>query len=424
MKISCPSCSAKYSLADEKVVGRLAKIRCRKCGTSIIIDGHTDPPAVTTGEADAPVAASAAAEAPAASVTSSAVDAGFTIDFGENDQRTMSMQEIIEAYNAGNISAESYVWAEGFTEWTALGQVDTIVTALNDAASASATPAPSQSAAASADLFGATSDVTASSPGVIPAAGLSANTPAAQELAAPTASESSVLFSLSALTSQATNSRPSMPAQSAGRTNDDSGLIDLKALTEAAAHHQANSAAAPAPVAAAVSPLGASPLGASPAHATASTKPASKGPLFIGLGLAVVAICGTIVFVTAKGEPVAAPPTPVAAVVKTAPPSAALPAPLPVADDTEDKKKAEEEKAAAEKKAEEEKAAAEKLKKKAPARSTSSRTSTPKKATSKPAPKKAAAAPKKAAPPRKKTVSKKKCPCKSDDFLCIMKKCS
>ena len=43
MKISCPACAAKYSIADEKVHDRLAKIRCRKCGTTIVIDGKNKP---------------------------------------------------------------------------------------------------------------------------------------------------------------------------------------------------------------------------------------------------------------------------------------------------------------------------------------------------------------------------------------------
>ena len=37
MKISCATCSANYSLADEKVAGRSFKIRCRKCGTPIVV---------------------------------------------------------------------------------------------------------------------------------------------------------------------------------------------------------------------------------------------------------------------------------------------------------------------------------------------------------------------------------------------------
>ena len=39
MKIVCESCSAKYSIADEKVAGRVFKIRCKKCGAAIVVRG-------------------------------------------------------------------------------------------------------------------------------------------------------------------------------------------------------------------------------------------------------------------------------------------------------------------------------------------------------------------------------------------------
>ena len=44
MKVTCQSCQAKYTIADEKVRGKVAKIRCKKCGTTIIVNG-TDSPA-------------------------------------------------------------------------------------------------------------------------------------------------------------------------------------------------------------------------------------------------------------------------------------------------------------------------------------------------------------------------------------------
>jgi predicted Zn finger-like uncharacterized protein len=53
VKISCPACSAKYSIADDKVQERLAKIRCRKCGATIVIDGKAHPPSVYTSAGDA-----------------------------------------------------------------------------------------------------------------------------------------------------------------------------------------------------------------------------------------------------------------------------------------------------------------------------------------------------------------------------------
>ena len=39
MKVTCQSCQAKYTIADEKVRGKVAKIRCKKCGTTIIVNG-------------------------------------------------------------------------------------------------------------------------------------------------------------------------------------------------------------------------------------------------------------------------------------------------------------------------------------------------------------------------------------------------
>ena len=39
MKFSCPKCSSKYQIADEKVIGRTLKMKCRKCGTHIPIQG-------------------------------------------------------------------------------------------------------------------------------------------------------------------------------------------------------------------------------------------------------------------------------------------------------------------------------------------------------------------------------------------------
>ena len=39
MKISCQSCQAKYTIADDKVLGKIVKIRCKKCGETIVVNG-------------------------------------------------------------------------------------------------------------------------------------------------------------------------------------------------------------------------------------------------------------------------------------------------------------------------------------------------------------------------------------------------
>jgi predicted Zn finger-like uncharacterized protein len=43
MKFLCGNCKAKYQIADEKASGRTLRMKCRKCGHDILIDGHTMP---------------------------------------------------------------------------------------------------------------------------------------------------------------------------------------------------------------------------------------------------------------------------------------------------------------------------------------------------------------------------------------------
>ena len=161
VKISCPACAAKYSIADEKVQDKLAKIRCRKCGTTIVIDGKVNPPSVYAGDG----AASQVDAAPQVSDPGAgAVGPGeYSIDFGDNDQRTMSVAEIVTAYNAGQMTAETFVWADGMADWQPLGQVPALVDALHAASAPAAAPA-----AAPASGMIHSSDIASPSPAAAP----------------------------------------------------------------------------------------------------------------------------------------------------------------------------------------------------------------------------------------------------------------
>src|SRR6201999_1853061 len=64
MKIVCGSCQAKYSIADEKVAGKVFKIRCKRCGEVIVVRGDQEAaPEPAAGNGHAP-ANDAAYEAP------------------------------------------------------------------------------------------------------------------------------------------------------------------------------------------------------------------------------------------------------------------------------------------------------------------------------------------------------------------------
>jgi predicted Zn finger-like uncharacterized protein len=318
MKITCQSCQSKYTVSDEKVQGKTVKIKCRKCGATILVNSG----GVTTSAPADPV-----------SLSSGGGDAGgssFLVNVAEGDQRSMTMPEIIVAYQSSVVNAETYVWADGMNDWQPLGQVDAIVAALNappaSAVPVSAAPEPEPRAAArrdpgprGPDLFGsrpATDDLAVASPfnGSSAAARASAASSMASAPAARAGEENSMLFSLSALTAKAGTSSSSSSRALPAHDREDSGIIDLKALAASASQAQAQgpSVASALPdgglfqLAAPSSVMGAAPPVVSPSV----PPPKSKAPIFIGLG-AVVAVGAIVgVFLITKGGPPAPALTP------------------------------------------------------------------------------------------------------------------
>ena len=53
MKIVCDNCATKYSIADEKVRGKVFKIRCKKCSHIIVVRGGADGSVEATSSRDA-----------------------------------------------------------------------------------------------------------------------------------------------------------------------------------------------------------------------------------------------------------------------------------------------------------------------------------------------------------------------------------
>ncbi len=325
-----------------------------------MIDGRVSPAQIYAADSGG---ASQTAESAAASADDAVAHGGseYSVDFGEGDQRTMALPAIVEAYNTGTVTAETYVWAEGMADWTQLGEVAEIVEALHAAANATAAPAPESTPGAAAsspwshgepaasagraavspastqartDLFGgyasagSEEDVTTSLP---------------QEAPVPTGAhtgarnESSVLFSLSALTASAGASSPTaatapiamVAPASKSQEVEDSGLIDLAALTAGAAPAKGTDDSgmfgAPftltAPLAAPLpAPIAAAPLDAGPLE---YPKSSNKGPYVIGGAIVVAALVIAGGFLFLKPEPAPVAPAPYI------PPPAPAPTPVP-----------------------------------------------------------------------------------------------
>lgn len=346
MKITCQTCQSKYTVSDEKVQGKTVKIKCRKCGATILVNSS----GATT---------SAAGGADPVSMSTSAGELGvsFLVNVAESDQRTMALMEIVEAYNSSVITAETYVWSDGMGDWQPLGKVESIVAALNsssapahadsiESAAYAAPAAAPQSAASPVQRAAARRDSGRRGPdlfgGGMGAEEVATSAPAFNGRApAPMAAsgqreENSMLFSLSALTAKTAPSAP-MASSSSSKTSasrEDSGLIDLKAL--------ANSAGASGPTNFVPDHAGLFPLGAPQVAAVVAPlatlsvppPPASKAPIFIGVGIAVAAFAIIGAFFAMKGSPppvvateTTAPVAPTAPPVVEPPPTVAAVAP-------------------------------------------------------------------------------------------------
>src|ERR1700704_1440322 len=125
MKITCQACQAKYTIADEKVVGKVVKIRCKKCGASIVVNGSE------TSASQSPPAIGAVEH-----VGQGRAQTPWTVNVADGDQRTMTESEIVSGYRAGIVSDETFCWKEGMADWLPLLEIAPLHAACNAARAA------------------------------------------------------------------------------------------------------------------------------------------------------------------------------------------------------------------------------------------------------------------------------------------------
>ncbi len=157
MKISCQSCQAKYTIADEKVLGKVVKIRCKKCSATIVINGNE-----SSAKADDN------AETHVFDYTAQGSNEQWTVNVADGDQRSLTLGEIVREYRAGVVTDETYCWKDGMPDWLPLREIEALHRAvgmgprpsleLDDAAHAPVSqqsPSPiAQDTGAAAALFG------------------------------------------------------------------------------------------------------------------------------------------------------------------------------------------------------------------------------------------------------------------------------
>src|SRR4051812_14909425 len=268
MKIVCDACQAKYSISDDKVQGKVFKIRCKKCSNIIVVRGGAGaseaapaPQEKDTRVYDYGYDGAAGGEAAAGD------DAVWHLVINQDQVGPMTVAEVQQRFASGEIDGESFTWREGFADWLPLSQVDAFAGLVQ---SGSTTTAGGGGAAAIGAMFGSGDDAggtTRSDPGDLFAAASSTSSrsshddddggdlfgskpaPASASSAASSAAssklrgernENSVLFSLNNL-AQLASDKPAISApssQSAGGAGhatgaaggEGSGLIDIRSM--------------------------------------------------------------------------------------------------------------------------------------------------------------------------------------------------
>src|SRR4051794_32588414 len=120
MKIVCDNCATKYSIADEKVRGKVFKIRCKKCSHIIVVRGGGeggDAPREAAPAADAGFPGDDGATMAArggAPVVAASGDAVWHLVIDREQVGPLTPPEVRQKFSAGEIDAETYAWREGF----------------------------------------------------------------------------------------------------------------------------------------------------------------------------------------------------------------------------------------------------------------------------------------------------------------------
>ncbi len=107
MKIICDSCGAKYSIADEKVQGKVFKIRCKKCSEVIVVKGTDDGGGGGGGDYGSAYGNGAGAAE------------WYVVIDGERDG-PITPEEIEAYYTIGKLGPETFVWRDGLDDWVML----------------------------------------------------------------------------------------------------------------------------------------------------------------------------------------------------------------------------------------------------------------------------------------------------------------
>jgi predicted Zn finger-like uncharacterized protein len=105
MRFECQKCKTPYSISDDRVQGKVLKIRCRNCGETMEIKSTSSRESMPAAGSKPPVAA-----APAAKKI-------WYVGLDGREEGPLSEEEITQLARQGRIGTEHFVWREGINDW-------------------------------------------------------------------------------------------------------------------------------------------------------------------------------------------------------------------------------------------------------------------------------------------------------------------
>ena len=133
MKFSCDRCQTRYSIGDDKVKGKVLKIRCKTCGNIVVV--REQLPTVqgeASGYATPQMTAAAGAGTGSLTLPTSSQTAGSSSSTKPGDEidwyvaikgkqhGPAKRDDVIRLFRDGRITDRTYVWHDQLPSWIRL----------------------------------------------------------------------------------------------------------------------------------------------------------------------------------------------------------------------------------------------------------------------------------------------------------------
>lgn len=148
MKFSCDRCQTRYSIGDDKVRGKVLKIRCKTCGNIVVVreqlptvqgeaSGYAVPQAAA-GAGTGSLSLSGSSPSISASGSSPSLPASgrnieWYVAIKGKQHGPASADDIARLYREGQIGERSYLWHDRLTAWTRLKELPDFAFLLGEA---------------------------------------------------------------------------------------------------------------------------------------------------------------------------------------------------------------------------------------------------------------------------------------------------